>query len=591
MVGGVSETHHLKRTRLEEVSIRGLGVIENATVEFKPGLNVITGETGAGKTMVLTALSLVLGGKTDSDLIRKGSERLVVSGRFALSDPIQPSLKSLIENNEIEPEEDELLLTRTLNSDGKSRASICGLNTTASILAQFGSALIEIHGQHGTLQLSKPQKQRELLDRFGGKNIELLLNEYQELLESFEANSNRVENLKRALLDRDKEVVVLQELLGETKKLKPEIGELSSIDTEIKRLESVEEIRLALNTLLSALDGEEQGARTSLGIARRTIQSVRDKDQVLDEVAVVIEEGYFALAEVSSRLHTYLEDLAADPMRLEDLLNRRAALRTYAKRFGEGANLEESLEVALKRAEAASNRMKDLSGGEGRVDELEKELRASYLKLLNVAGRLTHLRREQALKLDKEVTRELRALAMPKAHFRCEVREDLKLEANGEMLDSSKFGRFGNDEVLMRFTAHNEGELLPISKAASGGELSRLMLALEVVVAETSPMGTYLFDEIDSGIGGKAALEVGRRLKQLAEKSQIIVVTHLAQVAIWGNNHLRVLKDSDGSITESSVTNVEGGERESEIARMLSGLEGSEHAQEHARELLDLVKS
>ncbi|MGA1591708.1 MAG: AAA family ATPase, partial [Candidatus Nanopelagicaceae bacterium] len=142
----MSETHHLKRTRLEEVSIRGLGVIENATVEFKPGLNVITGETGAGKTMVLTALSLVLGGKTDSDLIRKGSERLVVSGRFALSDPIQPSLKSLIENNEIEPEEDELLLTRTLNSDGKSRASICGLNTTASILAQFGSALIEIHG-------------------------------------------------------------------------------------------------------------------------------------------------------------------------------------------------------------------------------------------------------------------------------------------------------------------------------------------------------------------------------------------------------------------------------------------------------------
>lgn len=591
MVGGVSETHQVKRTRLEEVSIRGLGVIENATVEFKPGLNVITGETGAGKTMVLTALSLVLGGKTDSDLIRKGSERLVVSGRFALSDPIQPSLKNLIEDNEIEPEEGELLLTRTLNSDGKSRASICGLNTTASILSQFGSELIEIHGQHGTLQLSKPQKQRELLDRFGGREIESLLHAYQELLEAFDASSKRVENLKRALLDRNKEVAELQELLGETKKLKPGLGELSSIDTEIKKLESVEEIRLALNTLLNAIDGEEQGANTSLGIARRTIQSVRDKDQVLDEAAVVIEEGYFALAELSSRLHAYLEDLAADPMRLEELLNRRAALRTYAKRFGEGANLEESLVVALERAEAASNRMKDLSGGEGRVDELEREQRATYLKLLDASGRLTDLRRQQAEKLEKEVTRELRDLAMPKAQFRCEVRESLKLEANGVMFDSSKFGRFGNDEVVMRFTAHNEGELLPISKAASGGELSRLMLALEVVVAETSPMGTYLFDEIDSGIGGKAALEVGRRLKQLAEKAQIIVVTHLAQVAIWGNNHLRVLKDSHGSITESSVTNVEGGERESEIARMLSGLEGSEHAQEHARELLDLVKS
>jgi DNA repair protein RecN (Recombination protein N) len=568
-----------------------LGVIENATVEFKPGLNVITGETGAGKTMVLTALSLVLGGKTDSDLIRKASERLVVSGRFALSDPIQPSLKNLIEDNEIEPEEGELLLTRTLNSDGKSRASICGLNTTASILSQFGSELIEIHGQHGTLQLSKPQKQREMLDRFGGRDIQSLLHAYQDLLADFDASSKRLENLKRALRDRDKEVAELQELLGETKKLKPEFGELSSIDTEIKKLESVEEIRLALNTLLNAIDGEEQGANTSLGIARRAIQSVRDKDQVLDEAAVVIEEGYFALAELSSRLQAYLDDLAADPMRLEELLNRRAALRTYAKRFGEGANLEESLGVALERAEAASNRMKDLSGGEGRVDELEREQRATYLKLLDASGRLTDLRRQQAEKLDKEVTRELRDLAMPKAHFRCEVRESLKLEANGEMFDCSKFGRFGNDEVVMRFAAHSEGELLPISKAASGGELSRLMLALEVVVAETSPMGTYLFDEIDSGIGGKAALEVGRRLKQLAEKAQIIVVTHLAQVAIWGNNHLRVLKDSNGSITESSVTNVEGGERESEIARMLSGLEGSEHAQEHARELLDLVKS
>ncbi|MFM1788736.1 MAG: hypothetical protein RLZZ12_85 [Actinomycetota bacterium] len=591
MVGGVSETHQVKRTRLEEVSIKGLGVIENATVEFKPGLNVITGETGAGKTMVLTALSLVLGGKTDSDLIRKGSERLVVSGRFALSDPIQRSLKNLIEDNEIEPEESELLLTRILNSDGKSRASICGLNTTASILSQFGSELIEIHGQHGTLQLSKPQKQREMLDRFGGRDIELLLHEYQERLEAFDASSKRVENLKRALLDRDKEVAELQELLGETKKLKPEIGELSLIDTEIKKLESVEEIRLALNTLLSAVDGEEHGANTTLGIARRTIQSVRDKDQVLDEAAVVIEEGYFALAELSSRLNAYLEDLAADPMRLEELFNRRAALRTYAKRFGEGANLEEALGIALERAEAASNRMKDLTGGEGRVDELEREQRANYHKLLDATGRLTDLRQQRAKKLDEEVTRELRDLAMPKAQFGCEVRESLKLEANGVMFDSSKFGRFGNDEVVMRFAAHAEGELLPISKAASGGELSRLMLALEVVVAESSPMGTYLFDEIDSGIGGKAALEVGRRLKQLAEKAQIIVVTHLAQVAIWGNNHLRVLKDSNGSITESSVTNIEGGERESEIARMLSGLEGSEHAQEHARELLDLVKS
>ena len=191
--------------------------------------------------------------------------------------------------------------------------------------------------------------------------------------------------------------------------------------------------------------------------------------------------------------------------------------------------------------------------------------------------------------MDEEVTRELRELAMPKASFQCSVTEDEVLQSKGSLISPSKFTQYGLSDVEMLFSAHSGGELLPISKAASGGELSRLMLALEVVVAATSPRGTYLFDEIDSGIGGKAALEVGRRLKQLSQSSQIIVVTHLPQVAIWADNHLRVLKDSSGSITESSVSIIDRGERESEIARMLSGLEDSEHAQEHARELLDLV--
>lgn len=590
MVGEVSETSQEGRTRLEEVSIKGLGVIDNATIEFAPGLNVITGETGAGKTMVLTALSLVLGGKADLDLLRKGAERLVVSGRFNAATSKSEPLKNLVEAHEVELEDGSLILTRTLNSEGKSRATLCGVSTTASVLAAFATELIEIHGQHGTLQLSKAQRQRELLDRFGGKEIESALNSYQGKLAEYEEITLRIDGLRKSLADRDREIGELQELLAEFAKLKPIQDELHSIDLEVGKLESVEDIRIALTTVLEAVDGEESGANTAIGTARRALQSVRQKDPIIDSAATNIENAYYEVTDAAGALRGFLENLAADPARLEELLNRRAALRSFAKRFGSGSGLEEALSSALERAESAKARMRDLSGGESRVDELLVAQRSIFAELIKAAKNLSQLRKKHAKTLNAEVTNEIRELAMPRAAFQCRIKEAITTEGNLELIPPTKLNRFGSDEVEMLFAAHGDGELLPISKAASGGELSRLMLALEVVVAATSPRGTYLFDEIDAGIGGKAALEVGKRLKRLSKNAQIIVVTHLPQVAIWGDNHLRVLKDSNGSITESSVTFVKGSERESEIARMLSGLEDSEHAQDHARELLDLVK-
>ncbi|NCW46669.1 MAG: DNA repair protein RecN [Actinobacteria bacterium] len=589
MAGEVSDTSLEGRTRLEEVSIKGLGVIDNATIEFAPGLNVITGETGAGKTMVLTALSLVLGGKTDLDLLRKGAERLIVSGRFSATTSENESLRELIKEHEVELDDGSLLLARTLNSEGKSRATLCGITTTASVLASFAAELIEIHGQHGTLQLSKAHRQRELLDRFGGKEIEAALNSYQRALAKYEDITIRIEDLKKSLLDRDREITDLKELLAEFAKLKPVQDELQHIDMEVRKLESVEDIRIALSTVLEAINGEESGADTSLGTARRALQAIRDKDPVIESAAAKIESAYFEATDAASELRHFLENLAADPARLEALLNRRAALRSFAKRFGTGSGLEEALSSALERAELAKTRMKDLGGGESRVEELLLEQRSIFDEMVKAAKVLSQSRNKHATSLSAEVTKEIRELAMPKAAFQCRVSEVFATEGNLELVPLAKLNRFGNDEIEMLFTAHADGEPLPISKAASGGELSRLMLALEVVVAATSPRGTYLFDEIDAGIGGRAALEVGKRLKRLSKSAQIIVVTHLPQVAIWGDNHLRVLKDSNGSITESSVTVVTGGERESEIARMLSGLEDSEHAQDHARELLDLV--
>jgi DNA repair protein RecN (Recombination protein N) len=371
--------------------------------------------------------------------------------------------------------------------------------------------------------------------------------------------------------------------------LKPLRGEIALIDSEVRKLESVEDIRIAITSVLGVLESEDGGANSALSQARKALQVVRDKASTIESAASSIENAYFEMVETTGELNSFLEDLAADPLRLEELLNRRSALRSFAKRFGDGGDLEEALGAALDRADSAKARMRDLSGGENRIEELAQERTTVFSNLQKAAKTLSKLRVNFAAKLDAEVTRELKELAMPKALFKCRLSEIHALGDESEVVSSARLNRFGNDEIEMLFSAHAGGELLAISKAASGGELSRLMLALEVVVAATSPRGTYLFDEIDAGIGGKAALEVGRRLKQLSQTAQVIVVTHLPQVAIWGSSHLRVLKDSNGSITETSVTRVEGSERESEIARMLSGLEDSEHAQEHARELLDLV--
>ncbi len=580
----MSEATNKSRSRLEEISIRSLGVIDSATIEFSPGLNVITGETGAGKTMVITALSLVLGGKADSDLIRRGSDRLSASGRFTLPKALPSSLEKIIQEQELEIEESEILLTRTVNQDGKSRAQLQGLPTTATILSNLANELIEIHGQHGTLQLSKPAKQREMLDAFGGSQTQEALEKYQEVLAAYNEIKNRIRELQKVAKDKDQELEELASLVSDSGKLKPKLGELTTVEIEINRLESVEEIRQSITGAAGALDGEENGSLALLNQVRRLIAIAGRKDPKIEALISRIDEAFYSLSDISSELSNYLDSLAADPMRLEELINRRVGLRNFAKRYGAGADLDESLGSAIERAGQAEERILDLKGGEDRIASLKREEKEILKQLIAASTSLSKLRAQCAVSLDSKVTKELQALAMPKASFKCAVTpaENLSEETN--------FAAFGNDEIEMLFAAHAGGELLPISKAASGGELSRLMLALEVVVAETSPKGTYLFDEVDAGIGGKAALEVGKRLKKLAQFSQIIVVTHLPQVAIWADNHLRVFKDSTGSITESSISKVEAAERELEIARMLSGLEESEHAQEHARELLDLVK-
>ena len=572
------------RSRLNELTIRNLGVIEEAAIEFAPGLNVLTGETGAGKTMVVTALSLIAGGKTDSDLIRLRCDRLSVAGTFSLPERPTTNLESLLSEHDPEIEDNSIILTRTITREGKSKASLSGAPTTSSTLATFANELIEIHGQHGALALTKGSRQRDLLDNFSGDRALDAISKYQVAYENFREIRRRLFDLNKSESSRFSKIQELEQLLKDDAKLQPKIGEFEDLERKIALSENVEELRINLGEVVSTLSAEEIGALVLIDRARKALNALSAKDERFLEQSKRADNAFFDLSDLANESATLLESFGEDLAPLDDLLTRKAALRNFAKKYGGDGDLAEQLPRALERAKAAKNEIADLSGGEERVAALKSELNDARKELLKAAKFLSDVRVEAAVRLTTAVNKEIAELAMPNARFACEV------SAQDNPKDED-FDATGINEISMKFSAHQNGELLSISKAASGGELSRLMLAIEVVAAGNSPLGTYLFDEVDSGIGGKAALEVGKRLKKLALDSQVIVVTHLPQVAIWADRHLIVNKDSSGSISESSISIATGLARESEIARMLSGVSDSEHAQEHARELLDLGKA
>ena len=567
------------RTFLEEISIRSIGVIEHSTLEISPGLTVLTGETGAGKTMILTALNLILGGKSDSSLVRKGSERLVASGSFS----VPRSLQNSFEENGLQVEDGQLILTRTVNADGKSKATSNAIAVPSSVLAAASENLVEVHAQAANLNMTKSAKQRDLLDRFGGKALNSALMNYQSELANYHDLKSRISAMKKSIDSRDAQLVELREFAAVMGKLKLERGELQEITTEIGRLSSVEDLRLAAQSASFVIEEEESGSLTTLGITRKSLDSVRVKDPQIEELYQRVSEAFFLVDDARSVLASYISNLEADPARLEYLNSRKAEINALIKKYGGAQSADDELIALIERFESSKNSIADLEGGDERLKELETELVGIKKKLVTAAKSLTSLRSENAAKLSKEVSKEIQQLSMPHTSFHCQVQS-----ADYNALKESDFTALGCDEIAMLIQGHKDGPLVPLAKGASGGEMSRVMLALEVVLAATHPVGTYVFDEVDAGVGGKAAIEVGRRLHALSKHAQVIVVTHLPQVAAWADSHFVVTKNSDGSVTESNVTKVVKEDRIEEIARMLAGMESSVSAREHATELLEL---
>lgn len=565
----------VSKSSLEEISIRSLGVIESSNIQFKPGLTVLTGETGAGKTMVLTALGLVLGSKSDSDLVRAGQERAVVTGRFSV--PLQIQDEILASGGEVE--DDCVVITRTLSSQGKSRVLVGSAVSSAATVSSFAQSLVEIHAQSSSSKLMKPAVSRELLDRYGGID----LTQYQEIFTQYQEISLRIQELKNQLLQRDKEIDLLTEFAQEFSKLSPVSGELVKIENEIAKLGSVEQLNQVVSSTLNLLEDEDLSALNLLQQMRKSLDSVAGKDRDLDQITERFTESLLNLQDIGSDLTSYLSSLEADPSRFAQLQDRKSALSSLLKRYGKGSDKDLAFEELIADGLGAKQKLADLSGGSDRITELEKQKLDIFSKMKISAVKLANDRKINAEKLSKLVTSEIRNLSMPNSQF----------VISQSTLDSDKSGSYtayGLDEIAILFAAHTGATPLPLSKVASGGELSRVMLALEVVIAEAEPIGTYIFDEVDAGVGGKAAVEIGRRLAKLSKSAQVIVITHLPQVAVWADNHLVVKKSESGSVTQSDVKEMSADERKVEIARMLSGQEDSQTAQEHASELLTIVR-
>ena len=566
------------RSYLEEISIRNLGIIDTSSLELSKGLNVLTGETGAGKTMILTALSLLLGAKSDSSLVRHGSERLVTSATFS----IPQSLIAQIHDLGGLVEDGSLILTRSVSSDGKSKATASGATVNASTLGEITEPLIAIQGQSANTQIVKSVRQRELLDLFAGGDLQKVLAEYQEIFNTYNEMKVKLKALVTNASARDSQIADLELLTKQWSTLKPTRNEFASVEDEIRKLASVEDLRVAASGASAAIGEEDAGVLTVLGQARKYLEAAKGKDQALDEIAANVAESFFLIDDAHAALVSYLGSLEADPSRLDFLQERKSALVAFVKKWGGSGTVDgEMAEIAI-RVKSAKEMIADLNGGQDRIAELESEIKVVKGKLLTSAKKVSSARTAAAGKLSDGVSAEIAGLSMPHTRFYADV---LSPDYEGSLKESD-FTITGCDEILMSIQAHKDGPKVALGKGASGGEMSRIMLALEVVIAASAPVGTYIFDEVDAGVGGKAAIEVGRRLHALSEHAQVIVVTHLPQVAAWADRHFVVAKDSDGQIVQSGVSQLDEQARVTEIARMLAGLDESVSAQEHAAELL-----
>jgi DNA repair protein RecN (Recombination protein N) len=574
---------------LTEIRIESLGAISAAVGEFGRGLTVLTGETGTGKTMVVTGLHLLGGGRADANRVRSGADRAVVEGRFTttdLDDAAAAQLDQILDASGAERDEDgSVIALRSVSSDGPSRAYLGGRSVPAKSLGDFTTELLTLHGQNDQLRLMRPEEQRGALDRFAKSGP--ALERYRKLRDAWSTARQDLLERRSRMRELTLEADRLKFALDEIDAVDPQPGEDAALVAEIVRLSELDTLREATAAARATLSGELDdlsggSAADGLGRARAALESTDDAK--LHALAAQISEALTVVVDVGHELGNYLEELPVDASALESKLARQGQLRTLTRKYA--ADIDGVLRWA---AESRARRAR-LDVSEEGLAALERHADELAGELTSAATDLSKIRSKAAKRLAKEITAELSGLAMADAQFTINVNLDIAPtdDAAALKLPSGEFARAGADgidEVEFGFAAHRGMTELPLAKSASGGELSRVMLALEVVLAGSAAGTTMVFDEVDAGVGGRAAVQIGRRLARLARTHQVIVVTHLPQVAAYADVHLVV--HGAGPKGTSVVRRVADDERVAELARMLAGLGDSDSARAHARELLE----
>lgn len=558
---------------LTDLTIRDLGVIPESAVEFSPGLTVLTGETGAGKTMVVTGLRLLVGGRSDPGRIREGAQKAVVEGHISLDslpdDSVAAVRATVAEAGGEADENDEILLARQVSTKGRSRAWVGGRTSSAAVLAEVSGEVIAIHGQNDQLRLLGADEQRAALDRFGGSDHRKLLEKYRSTYRSWrdlrKDLAERTEKRRELAMRADQ----LRFAIEEINAVNPEVGEEERLTSAVRRVEDVDTLRDSGRSALDLIDGSEtedtDGASGLLGRAQQLLGGT--EDQVLDGLEERLATVTTMLSDISVELGQFLESLPDEDESLDDLMNRINDIRGLTRKYAP------DVEGVLKWRDKASRQLDALDVSEDTLTALAEAVDTEERNLSRYSKKLTRSREKLARELAEQVTAELKGLAMPNTSLSVSI------------FSATQFGPDGRDVVEFGLRAFDGVEPRSLATSASGGELSRVMLALEVVLAGGDTGRTLVFDEVDAGVGGRAAVEIGRRLARLATGNQVIVVTHLPQVAAYADSHLHVHKDLGAGGVVSAVQELDRDRRIEELARMMAGLDDTESGRAHASDL------
>lgn len=565
---------------LEDLSIRDVGVIARAGITFSPGFTVVTGETGAGKTMILTGVALVMGGKADAAIVRTGAALAGVDATFRLSGSSRAQVSELLEQSAAELDDEALIISRTVAEGGRSKALLGGRPVPAAVLSEVAQKLVVVHGQADQARLRTTAWQRAAVDAYAGDDLAVLLARYRQVRIRWRDAVRERDERVNSRQERERQANLHRLALEEIEAVSPRAGEDEELDRLSALLSHAQSLRESLEATTSALVGDDvrgsAGAMGDIVSAQRALEGVvhlsADLGAMADRIRALVTE----VADLASEVSAYGRTIDSDPERLASIEQRRHDLAVLRKKYG-----PELSDVITWRDEVMAT-VADVDADESRIQELETQIASDVQSVEKLARDMAEVRRAAGERFAAAISVELGHLAMPDAQVIVEV-----TEAEGP----DRFGPDGCDEIAILLVPHPGAPARPIAKGASGGELSRLMLAMEVVLAGADPVPTFVFDEVDAGIGGKVAVEVGRRLAQLSRSSQVIVVTHLPQVAAFADAHIVVEKTSSDGVTSTTARTVVDAERVGELVRMLSGLSESDAGAAHAQELLDLARA